>query len=58
MEGEQSWFLFLYSDYDWIKGDIEVQRVNDDIPVPEVPEPATLALLACGTMLSLKRRKK
>ncbi|MHC5200164.1 MAG: hypothetical protein ACYSO1_08670 [Planctomycetota bacterium] len=35
MEGEQSWFLFLYSDYDWIKGDIEVQRVNDDIPVPE-----------------------
>ncbi|MHC4835196.1 MAG: PEP-CTERM sorting domain-containing protein [Planctomycetota bacterium] len=50
--------MFLYSDYDWIKGDIEVQRVNDDIPVPEVPEPATLALLACGTMLSLKRRKK
>ena len=57
-QGEQSWFLFLYSDSDWIAGDIEVQRANDDIPVPEVPEPATLALLACGTMLSLKRRKK
>ena len=55
--GEQSWFLFLYSDYDWIAGDIEVQRTNDDIPIPEVPEPATLALLICGTVLSLKRKK-
>ena len=55
--GEQSWFLFLYSADDWIKGDIELQPANDDIPVPEVPEPATLALLACGAMLSLIRRK-
>jgi len=58
VQGEQSWFLFLYSDYDWIKGDIEVQQIaNDDIPVPEIPEPATLALLACGSILSLRRRK-
>jgi hypothetical protein len=58
-QGEQSWFLFLYSDYDWIAGDIQVQSslADDDIPVPEVPEPATLALLACGAILSLKRRK-
>jgi hypothetical protein len=55
-QGEQSWYLFLYSDYDWIAGDIAVQR-NDDIPVPEVPEPATLALLGLGTILSLRRRK-
>ena len=55
-QGEQSWYLFLYSDYDWIAGDIAVQR-NDDIPVPEVPEPATLALLSFGTVLSLRRRK-
>jgi hypothetical protein len=57
VQGDQSWFLFLYSDYDWTAGGIEVQQANDDIPVPEVPEPATLALLACGTILSLKRRK-
>ena len=55
-QGEQSWYLFLYSDYDWIAGDIAVQR-NDDIPVPEVPEPTTLALLSFGTVLSLRRRK-
>ncbi|OQY07031.1 MAG: hypothetical protein B6I25_02710 [Planctomycetales bacterium 4572_13] len=59
VQGTQSWFLFLYSDYDWIKGDIEVQPLaDDDIPIPGVPEPTTLALLACGTLLSLKRRKK
>ena len=55
-QGEQSWYLFLYSDYDWIAGNIAVQR-DDDIPVPEVPEPATLALLSFGTVLSLRRKK-
>jgi len=57
IQGEQSWFLFLYSDYDWIAGDIEVQPVSSDIPIPGVPEPTTLALLACGTILSLRRKK-
>jgi hypothetical protein len=57
-QGERSWFLFLYSDYDWIKGDIQIQPLaDDDIPTPGIPEPATLALLACGAILSLKRRK-
>lgn len=58
VQGDQSWFLFLYSDHDWIAGDIEVQLLaDDDIPIPGVPEPTTLALLACGAILSLKRRK-
>ena len=58
-QGEQSWFLFLYSDYDWIRGDMEIRpsAADDDIPVPEVPEPATLVLLAGGALLSLKRKK-
>ena len=59
VQGEQSWFLFLYSDNDWIAGDMEIQPpADDDIPVPSVPEPATLALLACGTVLSLRCRKR
>lgn len=58
VQGEQSWFLFLYSNYDWIKGDIQIQPLsNDDIPIPGVPEPATLVLLGCGAVLSLIRRK-
>jgi len=58
VQGDQSWFLFLYSGYDWTKGDIQVQpRADDDIPIPGVPEPATLVLLGCGAVLSLKRKK-
>jgi hypothetical protein len=65
VQGESSWFLFLYSDYSWVKGDLTVQAAvyDDDIPVPDgggnsnIPEPATLLLLAGGTLLSLKRKK-
>lgn len=57
-QNEKSWFLFLYSDSDWIAGDIEVQlQSDDDIPVPNVPEPATLVFLAGGVLLTFRRRK-
>jgi hypothetical protein len=62
IQGEHSWFLFIYSNYDWTAGDIQVQSVyDDDIPVPEggndnVPEPMTLVLLAGGALLTLRRR--
>ncbi len=60
IQGEQSWFLFLYSDYDWVAGDIEIQTAvaDDDIPVPHAPEPTTLLLLAGGALLSLRRNKR
>ena len=58
IQGENSWFLLLYSDHDWIAGDYEVEAIaNDDIPMPGAPEPTTLILLAGGAVLSLRRRK-
>ena len=62
IQGEQSWYLFLYSDYDWTAGGIEVQQANDDIPIPgdegnSIPEPATLFLLGLGTFSLFKTRK-
>lgn len=64
VQGEQSWFLFIYSDSDWVAGDIEVApSADDDIPIPDsdgsdtIPEPATLALLISGAALALKRKK-
>ena len=43
-----------------VVGDFNLQETaDDDISVPggDVPEPATLALLIGGALLSLKRRK-
>lgn len=64
IKGTQSWFLFLYSNYDWIKGGMEVQPTqNDDIPIPDdgnnnIPEPATMLLLVSGIVLSQLRKNK
>jgi hypothetical protein len=41
--------------------DIPVPGDNDDIPVPgdnEIPEPATILLLGCGSTILLKRKRK
>ena len=60
MQGDQSWFLFLYSNSGPISGDFSIEPLaDDDIPVPDgdVPEPATLAMLAVGALLSLKRKR-
>lgn len=65
---ENSWFLLMYSDSDWVKGSYEINPSDTDIPVSgdgdgvdtgdsTVPEPATLALLLGGGLLSLIRKK-
>lgn len=57
IQGANSWFLFFRSNSDWVAGTVEVKSsFNDDPPV--VPEPATLALFAVGTVLSLKRKRQ
>lgn len=59
MAGDHSWILVLSSDMDWVKGDYQVKVApsNDDVPVPEIPEPATIALLGIGSAVLLKNRK-
>ena len=68
VQGDTSWFLLMYSDYDWVTGSYEINPSDTDVPVPgdstddsdqdnNVPEPATLALLLGGALLSLKRTK-
>ena len=68
-QAENSWFLLIYSDYDYTQGSYTVLAPEDsDIVVPddglgqdtgniETPEPATLVMLMGGALLSLRRRK-
>jgi hypothetical protein len=58
LAGEHSWFLVLSSDTDWVKGDFEIKPAEPWIPVPEIPEPCTLALFGLGGAIMLLRRKK
>lgn len=66
-QNDGSWFLMIYSDNDYVDGSYEVTPASD-VPVPgdetdvdtgdtTVPEPATLALLLAGGLLSLRRKK-
>jgi hypothetical protein len=59
IKSERSWFLLLYSDHDYKTGSYQVKATfNDDVPTPTTPEPATVALLAAGSLLSLRRKRQ
>ena len=65
VSNETSFFLVIFSDYAPTIGTYEVNSPSSDGYVPggenggeQVPEPATLILLAGGAVLSLKRRRK
>lgn len=58
LAGENSWFLVLSSDTDWVKGSFEIKPAESWVPVPEIPEPCTLALLGLGSVVMLIKRKK
>jgi hypothetical protein len=58
----RSWFLLIYSDYAPIAGSFEVNPESDPLVPGEdngdtVPEPATIAFLLTGAMISFKRKK-
>jgi hypothetical protein len=71
--GENSWYLILRSDQDWVKGSYTMESPEDsDIPTPDgadesendnsdnpvVPEPASLILMGLGAAGVFKRKRK
>ena len=51
-----SYFLVLSSDTDWVAGNYEIKHADDDFPVPNVPEPASIVILGAGFLSLLRRR--
>ena len=58
---EHSWFLVFGSQYTPVAGsyDLTPKREPTPVPVPEIPEPGTIALLGIGgaMMISARRRR-
>lgn len=57
--GEHSWFLVLSSDTDWVVGEYEIKAAGDlPVPLPDLPEPAMITLLAIGGVLMMCARRR
>jgi len=58
--GENSWYLILRSNQDWVKGSYTMEAPKDsDIPVPiHIPEPASLLLMGLGAAGLFKRKQR
>ena len=57
--GEHSWFLVLSSDTDWVVGEYEIKAAGDlPVPLPDLPEPAMITLLAIGGALMMRMRRR
>jgi hypothetical protein len=60
LAGDHSWFLMFSSDFAPVVGDYEIRAPEEgEWPVPpEIPEPATIALLGIGGALMFTKRRK
>ncbi len=57
-KGEHSWFLTLSSDHDFLAGDWSILSDPDsEVPIPALPEPATMILIGVGSAILMARRK-
>ena len=60
LAGDHSWFLMFSSDFAPVVGDFRIEGPEGEFPVPpEIPEPATIALLGFGgALMFVARRRK
>ncbi len=56
-QGEHSWFLTISSDHDYVAGNFAINSPDDEVPVPALPEPATMILLGVGSVILIARKR-
>jgi hypothetical protein len=57
-DGDHSVFLVLTSDTPWVPGSYEISAGGSDVPVPDIPEPASIVLLGTAGLLIFVKRPK
>jgi hypothetical protein len=60
-KGEHSWLLVFSCNQNWVKGtyDIKGPENESELPVPEIPEPASmLVLLSAGGLMMIKKKER
>ena len=55
-DGDHSDFLVLTSDTGWVPGSYEISTGGSDVPVPDIPEPASIVLLGTAGLLIFVKR--
>ena len=55
-DGDHSDFLVLTSDTGWVPGSYEISTGGSDVPVPDIPEPASIILLGTAGLLIFVKR--
>jgi hypothetical protein len=57
-DGDHSVFLVLTSNTGWVPGSYEIRSGGRDVPIPDIPEPASIALLGTAGLLIFVKRPR